>query len=90
MPATSDNSRSSSPTRNRLPQTPKVAGSRRGGHASLRPARPSRSAGATAATPVLHITPNVVSAARGGLGLTAINLSDASKARAVDMRGARI
>lgn len=90
MPATSANSRSSSPTRSRLPLTPRVTSSRRGGHATTRPARTSSEAAANAATPELHITPNVVSAARGGLDLTALNLSDASKARAVDMRGARI
>ena len=90
MPATSANSRSGSSTRSRLPLTPKVTTSRRGGHVATRPVRTSGEATANAATPEIHITPNVVSAARGGLGLPDLNLSDAAKSRAVDMRGARI
>ena len=90
MPATSSDSASSSPTRSRLPMTPKVTSSRRGGHLATRPVRTSGEAPATAAAPEFHITPNVVIAARGGLDLSAMKPSDASKARAVDMRGARI
>lgn len=90
MPAVSTDSRSSSPTRTRLPLTPKVTGSRRGGHATTRPVRSSGEAAVTAAVPELHITPNVVSAVRGGMRLSGLDLSDTSKARAVDMRGARI
>jgi hypothetical protein len=39
----------------------------------------------------MHVTPNVVSAARGGLALSGDNrLTDASKAGALDMRGLRL
>jgi hypothetical protein len=39
----------------------------------------------------MHITPNVVSAARGGMALNSrTRLTDASKSRALDMRGLRL
>ncbi len=91
MPATSANSRSNSATRNRLPLTPKVVASRRGGHAATRPARSAAAPAPApvAVTPAMHLTPTVVSAARGGLTLSDIRLSDAFKAGALDMRGLR-
>ncbi len=89
MPATSADSRSNSTTRSRLPLTPKVVASRRGGHAATRPARTAAAPAPVAVTPAMHLTPNVVSAARGGLTLSDIRLSDAFKAGALDMRGLR-
>ncbi len=90
MPATSANSRSSAPTRSRLPLTPKVVSSRRGGHAPTRPARTAAAPAPVAVTPSMHVTPNVVSAARGRLPLSGdLRLTDAFNARALDMRGLR-
>ena len=90
MPATSANSRSNSATRGRLPLTPKVVSSRRGGHVATRPARTAAAPAPVAATPAMHVTPNVVSAARGGSALKNRNrLTDAFKAGALDMRGLR-
>ena len=90
MPATSAHSRSNATSRSRLPLTPKVVASRRGGHAVTRPVRTAVVTEAAAVTPPMHVTPNVVSAARGGIALSnGTRLSDASKARALDMRGLR-
>ena len=65
--------------------------SRRGGPAATRPV-PIRDEAATtvASTPAMHVTPNVVSATRGGLTATRkTRLSDAFNAGALDMRGLR-
>ena len=51
--------------RNRLPLTPKVTSSRRGGHHTIGRVQRAESPAAPAATPALHITPNVVVSARG-------------------------
>ena len=92
MPATSADSHSSRSTGRRLPLTPSVVSSRRGGHVSSpRPVRASSDAQTVAATPAMHITPNVVSAARGGMALnSSTRLTDASRSRALDMRGLRL
>ena len=92
MPATSANSRSARPSGRRLPLTPSVVSSRRGGHvSSSRPDRSASDAQVVPATPAMHITPNVVSAARGGMALNSSTLlTDASKSRALDMRGLRL
>ncbi len=92
MPATSANSRSPRPTGRRLPLTPSVVSSRRGGHlSSPRPVRTQSESQTVASTPAMHITPNVVSAARGGMALNShTRLTDASKSRALDMRGLRL
>ena len=91
MPANSVKSRSASATRSRLPLTPKVVSSRRGGHVATRSARTAAAPAApVATTPAMHVTPNVVSAARGGLVLHTDNrLTDAFKSGALDMRGLR-
>lgn len=67
MPAGSEVSRKAIATRNRLPLTPSVTSSRRGGHAPIRSETVERPSGApaTPATPAMHLTPNVVIAARG-------------------------
>ena len=91
MPATSADSRSARASRSRLPLTPKVVSSRRGGHLSTRPRRADAETASAAATPAMHVTPNVVSAARGGLALNLnTRLSDAWDAGALDMRGLRL
>ncbi len=91
MPATSANSRSSRTTRTRLPLTPKVTSSRRGGHVATRRVGAPAETASVAVTPALHLTPNVVSAARGGLTLRLGNpLYDAFNAGALDMRGLRV
>ncbi len=92
MPATSADSRSASTPGSRLPLTPKVISHRRGGHAPVRRVRAEAEGPATvASTPAMHITPNVVSAARGGLTLQSFTrLSDAYGSRALDMRGLRL
>ncbi len=78
-------------TRTRLPLTPKVTTNRRGGHDVARRAQPVESPAAATVTPAMHITPNVVSAARGGMALNSrTRLTDASKSRALDMRGLRL
>lgn len=64
MPAGSEVSRKAIATRNRLPLTPSVTSSRRGGHAPIRSETVERPSGAPA-TPAMHLTPNVVIAARG-------------------------
>ena len=90
MPATSTNSRSARASRSRLPFTPKVTATRRGGHSALRPVRTADEVAPVAATPSFHLTPNVVSAARGGLTPSiATPFTDAYKAGALDMRGLR-
>ncbi len=91
MPATSATSRSASPTRSRLPLTPKVVANRRGGHAATRPVRTSTESTSVAASPAMHVTPNVVSAARGRVTpVRSTRLADAFDARALDMRGLRL
>ncbi len=91
MPATSANSRSAATTRSRLPLTPKVVSNRRGGHMATRPVRKPSEAAPVAATPAMHVTPNVVSVVRGGLTLQApTRLSDAYNAGALDMRRLRL
>ena len=92
MPATTSNSRSSRSAGRRLPLTPSVVSSRRGGHLpSPRPVRATSDSQTVASTPAMHITPNVVSAARGGMALNSqTRLTDASKSRALDMRGLRL
>ena len=91
MPATSPDYRSSRATGSRFPLTPKVTSSRRGGHLSPRPVRKPAEAAAAAATPAMHITPNVVSAVRGRLSLRAqSSITDAFNAGALDMRGLRL
>ncbi len=89
MPAiSSDSSRA---THSRLPLTPKVMSSRRGGHLVTRRAQTPVEAGPASVTPAMHVTPNVVSAVRGGLNLRSeINFTDAYKAGALDMRGLRL
>lgn len=55
--------------------------------------RPERDTGSApaATTPALHITPNVVTTARGGATLQhSTSFSDASQARAVNMRNLRL
>ena len=91
MPATSANSRSARSAGRRLPLTPKVVASRRGGHVSTsRPARATSASQAVASTPAMHVTPNVVIAARGGVAASSrTSLTAASKSRALDMRGLR-
>ncbi len=91
MPATSANSRTARTSRSRLPLTPKVVSSRRGGHLSTRPLRSEAEAAPVASTPAMHVSPNVVSAARGGLTLKLnTSFSNASNAGALDMRGLRL
>lgn len=92
MSATSANSRSAAPSRSHLPLTPKVVSSRRGGHAAVRSAAPrAQESASVSAGPALHVSPNVVSAARGGLTLqNKTSLSDALTAGALDMRGLRL
>ena len=63
--ATRHNRTTNSTDRNRLPLTPKVTTSRRGGHQTAGRAQRTESPAVPAATPAMHITPNVVMAARG-------------------------
>ncbi len=51
--------------RNRLPLTPMLTAMRRGGHQTAGRAQHAESPAVPAATPAMHITPNVVIAARG-------------------------
>ena len=56
-----------------------------------RPARKPVEASSVDASPAMHVTPNVVSAARGGRTLrSTTRFSDAFNAGALDMRGLRI
>jgi hypothetical protein len=90
MSATSANSRSTRPNRNRLPLTPKVMSSRRGGHLVPRPEPTPAETAPVVGTPAMHITPNVVVAARGDVSLSGgKSFSRAYKAGALDMRGLR-
>lgn len=91
MPATSANSRSARPTRTRLPLTPKVTSSRRGGHVATRLSRTPAESAPVGGTPAMHLTPNVIVTARGGLSPNGdTRLSDATQSRALDMRGLRL
>ena len=69
MAATSTNSRSSRSARTRLPLTPKVTSARRGVHAVVPTAAVEQAPAGAASTPAFHLTPNVVSAVRGGTKL---------------------
>ncbi|MBA2644304.1 MAG: hypothetical protein H0U80_02540 [Solirubrobacterales bacterium] len=60
--------------------------SRRGGHTPSRAAPTPVEPTPVAKSPAMHVTPNVVIAARGTV---ATNFSDASQSRALDMRNLR-
>jgi hypothetical protein len=90
MPATSEASHKSRTTGTRLPRTPSVISSRRGGHAPLRSRAAQRQAGAPA-TPAIHLTPDVVIAPRGTLSVENKGraFARARDAGALDMRRLR-
>lgn len=91
MPATSRTSKPTTASHARLPLSPRVTFGRRGSHAPIRSETTERPAGAPA-TPAMHLTPEVVVAARGSLSLTAKGRSfGASIGRgALDVRRMRI
>ena len=89
MSATSANSRSIGTNGTRLPLTPKVTSNRRGSHTPSRRPQSRNEAAPVAATPAMHVTPNVVIAARGGVPLSRVSRLSAYDARALDMRGLR-
>lgn len=91
MSAISDRTRSDRSASNRLPLTPKAMSNRRGGHIVTRGEPAPAPAVPIASTPAMHITPNVVTVARGDVGYKVSNaLSDASQARALNMRNLRL
>ncbi len=91
MSALSAGYRSARPASTRLPLTPKVTSSRRGSHAPIRSAPSPVEPATVASTPAMHVTPNVVIAARGSVTTSlSTSLSDASQARALNMRNLRI
>ena len=63
MPATRSNPHTS---HNRLPLTPKVTSVRRGFHAPAKAVKTEHAPSSSVATREFHLTPNVVSATRGG------------------------
>ena len=90
MSAISDRSRTTSTPSNRLPLTPKVTSSRRGGHAPNRSAPSQVESAPVATTPAMHITPNVVTVARGDVAPSfTTTFSDASQSRALNLRNLR-
>lgn len=90
MSANSARSRNTGTPSNRLPLTPKVTSSRRGGHAPNRSAPSPVEPTPVATTPAMHITPNVVTVARGDVAPNfSSTFSDASKSRALNMRNLR-
>lgn len=90
MSAVSSRSRNTGTSSSRLPLTPKVTSSRRGGHAPNRSAPSPVEPTSVAASPAMHITPNVVTVARGGVAPSfSTTFSDASQSRALNMRNLR-
>ena len=66
MPATRSNPHTSQSSRDRLPLTPKVTSVRRGAHAPVEAVTTEHAPSSSVATREFHLTPNVVSATRGG------------------------
>jgi len=90
MPAKTATSRTSTSNRSRLPVTPRVTTSRRGGHAPIRSDDVGRQGGGPA-RPAIHMTPDVIVAPRGTLSLGDMGRSFAEgfAARAFDIRRMR-
>lgn len=90
MSAISTGSRNTRTPSSRLPLTPKVTTSRRGGHAPNRSAPSPVEPTPVAKTPAMHVTPNVVVVTRGQVAPSfSTALSDASQSRALSMRTLR-
>lgn len=91
MPATTRTSRPSASSHARLPMSPRVTTGRRGSHVPIRSETVDRPAGAPA-TPAMHVTPEVVIAARGSLSLAdkGHSLSATVAGGALDVRRMRI
>ncbi|CAA9486115.1 MAG: hypothetical protein AVDCRST_MAG69-1072 [uncultured Solirubrobacteraceae bacterium] len=90
MSAVSAGSRNTRTPSSRLPLTPKVTSSRRGGHAPNRSGPSPVESAPVATTPAMHITPNVVTVARGDVAPSfTTSFSAASQSRALNMRNLR-
>jgi hypothetical protein len=91
MAANSGTSTTPSTSRARLPLTPRVTSSRRGGHAPIRSQTAERQSAAPA-TPAMHLTPDVLIAPRGNLSIEEKGRSFAKvfETRALDMRRLRL